>query len=81
MNYVFLLLSVLVVVAGLVARWRLRSRTRSGRIRLSDEAIRRIEREGRLETDEREPLDREQIREEEDRFWSETWDEPENLWG
>lgn len=81
MNYVFLLLSVLVVVAGVVARWRVRSRTRSGGIRLSDEAIRQIEREGRLETDEREPLDREQIREEEDRFWSETWDEPENLWG
>lgn len=81
MGYFFLLLSLLVVAAGLVARWRVRSRTRSGDVRLSDEAIRQIEREGRLETDEREPLDRERIRKEEDRFWSETWDEPENLWG
>lgn len=81
MNYVFLVLSLLVVAAGLVARWRIRSRTRSRGVDLTDDAVRRIEREGRLETEEREPLDRDRIQEEEDRFWSETWDEPENLWG
>lgn len=81
MSYAFLALSVLVVVAGFVVRRRIRDRTRSGSVDVTDEIVRQIEREGRLSTDEREPLDRDRIREEEDRFWSETWDEPDNLWG
>ncbi len=43
---------------------------------LVDEAIRRIETEGRVEVDE--PNDLDHIREEEARFWDETaWDDPE----
>ena len=81
MSYVFLGLAVLVLVAGFVVRWRIRERTRSEDFQVTDEVMRQIEREGRVRTDEREPLDRDRIREEEDRFWSETWDEPENFWG
>ena len=81
MSYMFLGLAVLVLVAGLVVRWRIRERTRPGDFEVTDEVVRQIEREGRVRTDEREPLDRDRIREEEDRFWSETWDEPESFWG
>lgn len=67
----------LAVAAGVAVRWRIRrARRRDGDVDLDDDAIRRIEETGRLETDEREPLDHDRIREEEDRFWAETWDEP-----
>ena len=81
MSYMFLGLAVLVLVAGFVVRRRIHRRTRSGGFEVTDEVVRQIEREGRVRTDEREPLDRDRIREEEDRFWSETWDEPESFWG
>lgn len=67
----------LALAAGVAVRWRIRRvRRRDGAVGVDDEAVRRIEETGRLETDEREPLDHDRIREEEDRFWSETWDEP-----
>ncbi len=66
--------AVLVAAAGLGARRRLR-RLRDRE--LSDAAIRRIEVSGRVEVDE--PLDLEEAAEEEERFWEETWDEPEPL--
>lgn len=65
--------ALLVAGAGLVARRRL-VRLRRG---LSDDAIREIESRGRLQMDE--PLDLAEAAEEEDRFWSESWDEPEPL--
>lgn len=80
MSYMFLGLAAMVVVAGFVVRWRIRERTRSGDLEVTDEVVRQIERKGSVSTDEREPLDRDRIREEEDRFWSETWDEPESFW-
>lgn len=43
--------------------------------RLDNDAIRQIEERGRLEVEE--PLDLREAAEEEDRFWNESWDEPE----
>lgn len=80
MSYLFLALALLVLAVGAVVRWRIRERTRGSDFEVTDEVVRQIERDGRVRTDEREPLDRERIREEEDRFWSETWDEPESYW-
>jgi len=74
---VLVLLGVLALAAGVAVRWRIRRVTdRGDGPAVDDETVRRIEEEGRIETDEREPLDRDRIREEEDRFWAETWDEP-----
>ena len=47
--------------------------------RIDEDDIRRIEEEGVLLTDDPEPLDLKQISREEDEFWEETWDEPEEL--
>jgi hypothetical protein len=41
---------------------------------LTDDMIRQIEERGRVELDE--PLDLDQIQEEEARFWEEHWDDP-----
>lgn len=43
--------------------------------RLTDDDIRRIEAQGRMEAEE--PLDLQEAAEEEERFWGESWDEPE----
>lgn len=73
-GWLFAAAGVLVAAAWLGNRRRLR---RMRDRELSDDAIRRIEASGRVEVDE--PLDLEEAAEEEDRFWSETWDEPEPL--
>lgn len=70
------LLGVLAVAAAVAYRRRLAGFGEPER--LTDEAIQRIEQEGRLEVDD-EPLDLDTIRDEESRFWEETWDEPEEL--
>lgn len=73
---VMLGLALLAVAGGLAIRFELWGLKRRDDPELTEEMIRRIEEEGRVETDEREPLDYDEIRDEEDRFWSETWDEP-----
>lgn len=70
------LLGVLAVMAAVAYRRRLAGLREQER--LTDDAIRRIEQEGKLEIDD-EPLDLDTIRDEESRFWEETWDEPEEL--
>ncbi|HSH45081.1 MAG TPA: hypothetical protein VK966_04455 [Longimicrobiales bacterium] len=72
MNWIFLVAAVLVAGAGIT--YRLRMARRNG---LTDDAIRAIERHGRVEHEP--PLDVEAAAEEEERFWNETWDEPEPL--
>lgn len=63
------------VVAGWVGyRRRLRHMVHRP---LSDGDIRRIEASGRLDADS--PLDLDEAAEEEERFWGESWDEPEPL--
>jgi len=72
LTYATGLLAALAAFA-LTRRW-LQARAR--RDRLTDEAIRQIESHGRLEREE--PLDLEEIDEEERRFWQEeSWDESE----
>lgn len=80
MTWLYLLLALVVVAAAL----RIRHRLRRGRgsDSLTDDMVRRIEREGRVRWEEgeaREALDLEAIRKEEDRFWEQSWDEPEPL--
>lgn len=70
-------LGVMVVLGGLGVRRRLRERRADTEPGLDDEAIRRIVETGTLTVDEEPPLDLEEIEEEEERFWSEKWDEPE----
>lgn len=70
-------LAVLVIAGGIAVRLRLRERRHGSPHALDDDAVRRIEAVGRLRTAEEEPLDQDEIDEEERRFWEETWDEPE----
>lgn len=67
---------VLAFVAGLSVRTRTRERIRRPGPHVDDEAVRRILETGSLVTDEDEALDLEEIAEEERRFWSESWDDP-----
>lgn len=69
-------LAVLVVVAGVLARKRI---PRSRGPRVTDDIVRRIETVGRVDAEDVDPLDEDEIRDEEDAFWSQTWDEPEEL--
>ena len=77
------LFSAVVVAALIFWGWRRRRRALRDRIEpdsapLDDDAIRAIERTGRLDTPEDEPLDLEEIEREERRFWeSEGWDSAE----
>lgn len=73
-GWLFAIGALLVVAAWWGNRRRLR-RLRDGK--LSEGAIRQIEVSGRVEMDE--PLDLDEAAEEEERFWDETWDEPEPL--
>ncbi len=76
-SLLFLGIALLVLLAGLLARRRVeRSKREEG---LSDEMVRRIEREGSVRFEARSPLDLDEIRREEDEFWAQTWDEPEEL--
>ena len=73
-GWLFAIGGLLVVVAGLGYRRRINRLKRRG---LSDAEIRQIEVSGRVEVDE--PLDLAEAADEEERFWSESWDEPEPL--
>lgn len=67
----------LAVASGILLRFRLSGRGGRRGPTLDDAAVRSIIERGILVTDEDEPLDLDQIDEEERRFWSEKWDEPE----
>lgn len=67
----------LVGASGLRLRGRLRRRLVRSVPVVDDRAVTRILETGTLASDEDEPLDQAEIDEEERRFWSETWDEPE----
>ncbi len=74
-TWLLLALGMMALAAGIAARRRVRAARRR---ELDQEMIRRIEETGRLSWD-AEDLDLEAIREEEDRFWEQTWDDPEPL--
>ena len=73
-GYLFVALAALVAVAGWRVRHRLRRQTRSG---VTDEVVRQIETVGRVDAEDVDPLDMERVRAEEDEFWAQPWDEPE----
>lgn len=69
----------LAVLGGLEVRKRLWRSKDGGRATLDDEAVQRILDTGRVSVEEEPPLDLDEIEEAEERFWSESWDEPEEL--
>ena len=72
-------LTILVMAAALRMYMRRKELFASNVPALDDNAIDTILEIGELSTDEDEPLDLEEIEEEEERFWTESWDEPEEL--
>ncbi len=73
-GWLFTIGAVAVAGAWLAYRRRLARMVDRG---LTEADIRTIEASGRVERSE--PLDLDEAAEEEERFWSETWDEPEPL--
>ncbi len=69
-------LTILAVTAGVSLRMRLRDRVGKSMPIVNDAAVEEILATGALITDENSPLDIEQIDDEEHKFWSHTWDEP-----
>ena len=72
MGWIFAGAAVIVAAAWVGHRRRLAALRDDG---LSDDDIRRIEAGGAVRADE--PLDLDEAAEEEERFWDESWDEPE----
>ena len=73
------LLSALVVAAGLKTYAHRRAALAAGLPSLDDDAVRTLVETGALTIEVDEPLDLREIGEEEERFWSERWDEPEEM--
>jgi hypothetical protein len=67
----------LVTASGLRLRARLLRRRSGSMGGVDDEALRRILEEGVFQGEVEPPLDLDEIEDEERRFWSEHWDEPE----
>ena len=76
-EYLFVVLAVLLAVAGWRFRLRLRHQTRSG---VTDEIVHQIETVGHVDAEDVEPVDLQRARAEEDEFWAQTWDKPEEDW-
>lgn len=74
-------LAVLTVAAGVTLHARRRSRFGAQAPRVDDQVLEEILTHGEVWIDEDEPLDLEEIDHEEERFWSESWDEPSGEWG
>ena len=72
-------LVVLAFAAGISLRVRLREHVRPRIPVVDDDALEEILTTGTLSDADDEPLDIEDIDEEERKFWSESWDEPEEL--
>lgn len=74
-------LAVAVIIAGWLTRRTILRTVRNEEPMITDELLRRVLEEGSVEhPGADEPLDEDRIRAEEDRFWSESWDDPEP-WG
>jgi|TARA_Y100000588_G_scaffold356747_1_gene413310 hypothetical protein len=72
-------ITILVMAAALRMYMRRKELFSSDVPVLDENAIQTILEIGEISTDEDEPLDLEEIDEEEERFWRESWDEPEEL--
>lgn len=73
-NLFWIALAVLAIFAGVRVALRVRRGSGGEVRRLSDEEIRRLEAGGSIEISA--PTDLREVAEEEERFWSESWDEP-----
>jgi hypothetical protein len=73
------ILTVLVIAACILVYVRRRASFSRPAPRVDDEAVRAIVETGALSVEEDEPLDMREIEAEEERFWRETWDEPEEV--
>ena len=73
-------LSALAVAAGITLRSRRLQRYGRARPVIDDRAVEAIIEEGRVWVEDDDPLDLREIGEQEDRFWSERWDEPTGEW-
>jgi len=76
--WIVLWLALTALMLGAAVRLHLRRKelTASPLPRVDDAAIHAILETGELTVDEDEPLDLSEIDESEERFWSESWDEP-----
>jgi len=82
LNFLWMLFWTVLAALTVAAGWSLYERRRRLKVRapvLDDDAIRRILETGELHVEEDEPLNLAEIDQEEERFWSETWDEPDDL--
>lgn len=66
----------LLVAVVVVLHYRRRVLSSEPDTTLTDDMIRQIEEQGRLRIEDGEPLDLDEIREQEEQFWEESWDEP-----
>jgi hypothetical protein len=71
--------TVLVIAACILVYVRRRASFSRPTPRVDDDAVRTIVATGALAIEEDEPLDMREIEAEEERFWRETWDEPEEV--
>ena len=71
---------VLIVAAGISLHARRKDAFASGIPVVDDDVIEQIIQSGAVYVDEDEPLDLGEIDDEEQRFWSESWDEPTGDW-
>lgn len=70
----------LVGAAWVTIRARRRAAFGPRRPLVDDHVVRQIIEEGEVVIDDDDPLDLREIDDEEERFWSESWDEPGNDW-
>lgn len=73
-------LAALTLAAGVTLLARRRDAFGSRGPLVDDDVIEQIIERGEVVVDEDEPLDLEEIDDEEERFWSESWDEPSGDW-
>jgi len=82
LSTVFFLMAVVVILGALLVRSRVRRRL-EGRDPMTDDPVLRdiLARSDAGPEEEGDPLDEEEIREAEDRFWEQEWDQPEDWRG
>ena len=76
MSLIWIILSVLVLLAGVRYLMARRSLRAPGGPAVDDDDIRRIVDTGSFEHDDEEPLDLDEAARAEREFWDESWDEP-----
>ncbi|MBT8487667.1 MAG: hypothetical protein HKN72_02150 [Gemmatimonadetes bacterium] len=73
-------LAILAMAAGVSLGARRRESFGARTPVVDDDLIRKIIEDGEIYVEEDEPLDLDEVDDEEERFWSESWDEPSGDW-